>query len=279
MSLPIPSSRAASFEIVHPHPRGGFRFALFDFDGTLSLIREGWQDVMIPLMIEQLRNTPQAEQADVLRDFVGQLVEETTGLQTIFQMIRLRDEVARRGGVADDPSAYKAEYNRRLLAHIQQRVAGLRAGTITRTALMVPGAEEMLADLRQHDVTLFLASGTDQCYVDDECRALGLAEYFNGGIYGAQEDYQNFSKKLLIERIYRDHGLQGPELLAFGDGFVEIMDTKAANGVAVGVASDEVGCQKVNTWKRTRLIEAGADLIIPHFRQHADLITYLFTEE
>ena len=26
--------------------------ALFDFDGTLSLIREGWQNIMIPMMTE-----------------------------------------------------------------------------------------------------------------------------------------------------------------------------------------------------------------------------------
>ena len=30
------------------------RFALFDFDGTLSLVREGWPDVMIPMMVEEL---------------------------------------------------------------------------------------------------------------------------------------------------------------------------------------------------------------------------------
>src|ERR1044071_7094825 len=30
------------------------RFALFDFDGTLSLIREGWMDVMLPMMVDIL---------------------------------------------------------------------------------------------------------------------------------------------------------------------------------------------------------------------------------
>ena len=40
-------------EIVNPDlPRGRFRSALFDFDGTLSLIREGWPQVMIPMMTE-----------------------------------------------------------------------------------------------------------------------------------------------------------------------------------------------------------------------------------
>ena len=45
-------------EIVHSDfPRGRFRSVLFDFDGTLSLIREGWPQVMIPMMVEVLRET------------------------------------------------------------------------------------------------------------------------------------------------------------------------------------------------------------------------------
>ena len=38
-------------------PRGQVRFCLFDFDGTLSLIREGWQDVMVPMMVDVLAAT------------------------------------------------------------------------------------------------------------------------------------------------------------------------------------------------------------------------------
>ena len=30
------------------------KVALFDFDGTLSLIRAGWVDVMVPMMVEVL---------------------------------------------------------------------------------------------------------------------------------------------------------------------------------------------------------------------------------
>ncbi|MDR3173994.1 MAG: hypothetical protein LBU19_07080, partial [Treponema sp.] len=38
-----------SIEVVRREvPRGRFRFAIFDFDGTISLIREGWQQIMIP---------------------------------------------------------------------------------------------------------------------------------------------------------------------------------------------------------------------------------------
>ena len=30
------------------------RFVLFDFDGTVSVIRSGWVDVMVPMMVEIL---------------------------------------------------------------------------------------------------------------------------------------------------------------------------------------------------------------------------------
>jgi hypothetical protein len=110
----------------------------------------------------------------------------------------------------------------------------------------------------------------------EEVRLLGLTGYFNGGVFGALDNYQTFSKKLLIERMFHEHGLRGPELLAFGDGFVEIENTKEAGGVAVGVASDEVRRCGVNQWKRNRLISAGADVIIPEYRQHEALLAYLF---
>jgi hypothetical protein len=121
-----------------------------------------------------------------------------------------------------------------------------------------------------------LASGTDLKYVRHEAELLGLTRFFGNQIYGALDDYQNFSKKMVIERIIGDHDLQGDQLLGFGDGFVEIEEIKRVGGVAVAVASDEVNRRGINPWKRQRLIQAGADLVIPDFRQHEQLLHYLF---
>jgi phosphoglycolate phosphatase len=33
------------------------RIGIFDFDGTVSLVRSGWMDVMAPMMVEMLRGT------------------------------------------------------------------------------------------------------------------------------------------------------------------------------------------------------------------------------
>ena len=107
---------------------------------------------------------------------------------------------------------------------------------------------------------------------------LGLTGFFGEQVYGALDDYRNFSKQMVIERILCEHGLGGHELLGFGDGFVEIEEVKKVGGVAVAVASDEVRRAGVNRWKRDRLVRAGADLVIADYRQHEGLLRYLFAE-
>lgn len=263
-------------EIINPNAvRTQFRHALFDFDGTVSLIREGWQQVMIPMMVEILRATPAAEDEATINRVVIDFVTRLTGKQTIYQMIQLAAEVAKRGGQPQEPLAYKYEYLDRLWARIEARVVRLKAGELDPTELVVPGVIETLAALRASDVTCYLASGTDEPYVIAEAAALGVAEYFDGGIYGAQDDYQNFSKKMVIDRILRQHQLPGHELLTFGDGYVEIENTVAVGGLAVGVASNEAERQGIDAWKRQRLIEAGAAIIIPDFREYEALLDYL----
>ena len=104
------------FEIVTPFERGNFKFALFDFDGTISLIREGWQKIMIPMMVELLMQTPNHEDdEEEISLIVRKFVAELTGKQTIYQMIRLAEEISTRGGTALAPAAYKDEYHKRLL--------------------------------------------------------------------------------------------------------------------------------------------------------------------
>ena len=50
-----------TLEVVRPRgARRSFRYAVFDFDGTLSLIREGWQGIMIPYFADELAAAPGA---------------------------------------------------------------------------------------------------------------------------------------------------------------------------------------------------------------------------
>jgi len=268
-----------TIEIINPHiERGRIRHALFDFDGTISLVREGWEGVMIPLMVELLMQTPEHESEAELRALVTEFVERLTGKQTIYQMIQLCEEIEKRGGQPLDPLTYKRIYHDRLWERIEGRIAALKSGEVTPEEMMVPGALAMLEAMRARGVVCYLTSGTDEFYVFNEAAALGITSYF-ARIYGALDDYKCYSKKMVVEHIIDENHLRGSELVAFGDGFVEMENTKAVGGIAVGVASNEANRRGVSEWKRRRLIQAGADIIIPDFREHKRLAAYLFAEE
>ncbi len=268
-----------AIEIVRPNIlRGEIRHALFDFDGTLSLIREGWQEVMVPMMVDVLMETPRHESREELTTIVREFVDRLTGKQTIYQMLQLQEEVRARGGQPLEALEYKRLYYDLLWQRIAHRVEGLKAGTIPREEMLVPGSLDILEALQARGVTCYLASGTDIAYVKDEAEALGLTPYFAGGIYGALDEWEKFSKALLIQQILKEHQLSGHQLVVFGDGYVEIENAVAVGGIAVGVASDEVRRAGINAWKRNRLINAGAHLIIPDFREADALVRYLFAE-
>jgi hypothetical protein len=83
---------------------------------------------------------------------------------------------------------------------------------------------------------------------------------------------------MVIDRITTENKLSGSELIGFGDGYVEIENIKNAGGFACGVATDEVRRRGIDQWKRNRLKNSGADIIIPDFTETPRLIEYLFEE-
>ena len=255
-----------------------FEYAVLDFDGTISLIREGWQQIMIPYFIDEYEKAPDAKTIphDEIARRVKLFVTDLTGKQTIYQCIRLSEEIAALGGKPEDPQVYKDEYQRRLLLHIDERIRGLQNGSINPETLTVPGSYALLDMLLRHNVTPYLASGTDEVFVLNEARLLGVSRYFGEHIYGAQREYKTFSKKMVIERILRENHLEGEKLLGFGDGYVEIENVREVGGFAVGVASNESARQGVDEWKRERLLRAGASIIIPDYRDLAALEQTLF---
>jgi phosphoglycolate phosphatase-like HAD superfamily hydrolase len=248
-------------------PRHGISHVLFDFDGTLSLIRQGWPEVMVPMFTEVLPALPGETEAD-RRGLAFEDIMRLNGKQTIYQMMQLCERIRDRGGDPRDPLWYKHEYLRRLDLRIKSRLDGLRTGAIPPDDLLVHGARAMLESLHRRRLPLYLASGTDEVFVKQEAELLGLLPYFGPRIYGAQDDYKTFSKKMVIERILRENEIAGESLLSFGDGYVEIENTKEAGGLAVAVASDEAhnGSGRMDAWKRERLSGVGADVVIADFR-------------
>lgn len=268
-----------SIELFHEVERGNIRHAVFDFDGTISMIRDGWQNVMVPMMVDVLlTETPTKEGRETLERSVVEFVDGLTGKQTIYQMIQLCEEVNKRGGAPKAPLDYKDLYNSLLLPIVNERIARLERGEIKAQKLRLHKSLEFLQKLRERGVKLYLASGTDIEFVQHEADLLGVVPYFDSGIFGALREYKNFSKAMVIRKILTDFNLKGSELLIVGDGYVEIENAKAVGAIAVGVASVENNRYNMNADKRNRLIRAGADILIPDFREGEQLIAYLFNE-
>lgn len=263
---------------MHPEASAaGARVVLFDFDGTLSLFRSGWVDVMVPMMVGELASLDTGESEADLIALVRDYVDRLNGKQTIYQMIELARQIELRGGRPEDPLAYKHRYLRLLHARIEHRLEEVRSGASPAANYLVPGAIALLENLRSRGLRLYLASGTDQEYMRMEADLLGVSRYFDGGVFGALDDYKTFSKRQLIGRILARSECAGEEILAFGDGYVEIQNVAEVGGFAVGVATDEPECLTVNPWKRERLIRAGAHCIVPNYLRLNDLTSRLFS--
>ena len=267
-------------QVINPHaPAGQARHVLFDFDGTISTIRQGWEGIMQPLMVEMICGDADvsAGRRAAIEAEVADYVDRSTGILTIRQMEWLAEAV-RRHGLARHPRtarAYKAIYNERLLQPVQARLDHLARGDVTPDEMMIAGARRFVERLAERGASLYRAAGTDHMYVTVEANALGIASFFGGGIYGALDETEAHDKALIIQRILDDHGLRGPELAVVGDGPVEIREARARGALALGVASDEVRRCGWNGRKRQRLLDAGADLLIADFIQGDALVEIL----
>jgi rfaE bifunctional protein kinase chain/domain len=263
---------------------GGIKYAVIDHDGTISTLRQGWESIMEPVMIEAIAGDA-LEQLDesvykIIRDRVREYIDKSTGVQTIVQMEALVEMVREFGLVKEtdilDISGYKKLYNRALMGMVEKRKSKLKKGERDIYDFTLKGALRFLEALREKGVALYLFSGTDQPDTQSEAEILGYAKLFNGGIYGALGDIKKFSKRMVLESIMNENNLKGNELVVFGDGPVEIRECRRRSGIAVGVASDEVRRYGLNREKRARLIKAGAQMVIPDFSQLDTLMELLF---
>ena len=274
----MPDPLPPGVELLHPAVRRWpFRVALFDFDGTLSLIREGWPRVMVEVMMRYLRaqgliREPEAECAAHVEDFVMAL----NGHPTMKQMERFAAEVRSRGGRPADPAAYLQEYLESLMAVVRGRWESLEAGRATPEEWVVPNAHGILGELRGRGVPLFVASGTDFAHVWREVELLRLAPLVGDRVFAPKDNDAAFRKRDVIDLALRELGARGEALIGFGDGVVETQEVKRVGGVAVGVASREAGSRGVNSSKRDTLIAAGADLIIPDYGHAPELLAWLW---
>ena len=278
----------SEIEICCPRiPVGRIRHAVFDHDGTISALRQGWEQIMAPVMIRAILGDryQMADEAvyHKVENRVLDYIDKSTGIETILQMVALVELVKEFGFVpADqvlDKYGYKQVYNNALMEMVRRRVAKFERGELDISDFTIKGAVGFLEELRSRGISLYLASGTDHEDVVAEASALGYAGLFNGGIYGALREVTNYSKKMVIDRIMKENRLEGPELAAFGDGPVELRESRKRDGLAIGIASDEIRRHGLSPEKRTRLIKAGAHLVVPDFSQRSRLIDYLLRRQ
>jgi phosphoglycolate phosphatase-like HAD superfamily hydrolase len=266
-------------ELLNPSVRRGpFRAVLFDFDGTLSLIREGWPGVMIGMMVERLWAQNLAHDDRTLWADLDRLVMARNGEPTIRQMEAFAVEVRRRGGTPADPREYLRDYLDQLMRVVRERWEAIGTDPARASQWVVPDAHAILANLRDRGVPLFVASGTEYDHVAHEARLLGVDAFFPTGINAPKDNDPAFGKPKVIARVLAELDIRGEELLAFGDGVVETAEVKRVGGVAVGVASSPHGARPgaVNAAKRAQLAAAGADLIVADYTRQDELIRWLW---
>lgn len=269
--------RFENVEFAHPvAPRPRISHVLFDFDGTLSLVREGWPQIMLDLFLGWLPSVPGESEAELRGELMAEIMQRT-GKPTIDQMIRLAERIRERGGQPAEPEWYKQQFKAQLEKRRSVRTTALASGTAMVDSLLIHQVRPLLDHLESLGLQLYLASGTDDAAVKYEAELLDLTRYFGHHIFGALEDPNEFSKPLVVERMLRDDKITGNQLLAFGDGVAEIEAVKAVGGLAIAVASDEAnnGSGRVDPWKHKLLLSIGADIVIPDYREAIALVDYL----
>lgn len=262
---------------------GQIRHAIFDHDGTISTLRQGWEAVMEPMMIRAVLG-PQHDGAPAelfrsVRAAVRELIDRTTGIQTLAQMQELVALVRRFGCVPEaeilDNHGYKQIYNDALMVQVRSRTAKLASGELEPSDFEMKGAVRLLRHLHARGVRLYLASGTDEADVTAEAQVMGYADLFTGGIFGAVGNLAVEAKRDVMDRIMRQNGIDGRALLVVGDGPVEMREGRRRGALCLGIASDEPRRYGLDPAKRARVIRAGADLVVGDFAQQQTLLAHL----
>ena len=260
-------------------PRPNLRVAVFDFDGTLSWLRHGWPELMCDVFLPYYPMRADESVQDVRRLLVTEILSGN-GLPSIFQMKKFAERVKARNANAPAPEELLDEYQGRLDQIIAERTELVVRRKAQPDDFAVFGARVMLDLLQQRGIKLFVLSGTLEERVKQEANLLDLARYFPGRIFGSPPALAQFSKRAVLDGILAEENCRGENLICFGDGPVEIFHAKELGGLAVAVASDENvhGSGRMDEAKRTQLVEAGAHVVIPDYRDAASLVKILFDD-
>lgn len=255
--------------ILKEHTKIGLPdYVVFDFDGTISKLRCGWETEMRAFMLECIPGEP-----DEVAALAEKYIDESAGIQTILQMRWMAQQVALRGGNAMDAWDYKAEFGERMLKAVRERRLEIQSGKASEDRYLVPGSKDFLSYLKNNGAKLYLASGTDDEDVCCEAAALGVLDYFDE-VAGAPHMAERCPKEATLRKLIRP----GSKMMVVGDGKVEIRLGREAGALTLGVASwdrfDDLTAE-LNPIKEKRLGGADAHALIADYRDLNAIIQWM----
>jgi len=252
---------------------------IFDFDGTLSTIRSGWQKIMEDMMIDFLERSKRDESENMV-ELVKEYIDESTGLQTCYQMEWLVNQLTlgtNKNNIVTDPWWYKDEYNNRLKVTIEEIYKYISLNDVNYEEYLIKGSVNFLSALKNNYIELYLASGTDDVDVIKELKLLKIDKYFTK-IQGAIYHKKRCPKELMLTYLVEEKKINPSEIAILGDGKVEIEIGNRYGVTTIGVASDEILRCGINCSKRKKLISAGANAIIGDYCDLDNIICFLLNK-
>ena len=264
-----------------PAINGPIRCFVFESDGVISTLREGWQKIMAMMMIEMIvgQATPSDEELNIVKSEVYGFVRCSAGFHVLLQMGELVDMISSYGFVPDneihEPAAYKAIYDKRLKVSVNERLATI-GSQATVEDFMIRGVRGFLRELFNQRVEMVVSSGTDEIDLMFELDALNATKFFSE-IHGARATYQESNKRMVLANLIDATGFKGQEIAVVGNGRIDMEVAKAFGCIAIGVASDEIKRHGWNMPKALNLARARVkpDILIMDFHQARQLLNFL----
>lgn len=217
------------------------------------------------MMLEELAARLGKEPDSNLVTEVNDWIASNNGKPTWHQMDCLRKQLLAKGCEAKTVESYLDQFHQLLADQTKPRIEGLSSGTCPVETWQVPGAGELLKSLTQNGFYLHLASGTERDAVVRELGLLGLADWFGEEVSAPHAGDPSFSKEGALLDLCKRKGVSTSQVLAIGDGPVEIESVSRLGGWTLGVAGHDDNRQGFDPWVADKLKESGAHALIDHY--------------
>lgn len=232
------------------------RLAVFDFDGTLSLLREGWATIMAQQGVELLDDTSRQTELELEMLMLS-------GKPSITQMQRLIELAQAAGKPHPTDAELLHEFQNRLRGILDARLAAIT--TSPSGAFCVPGAITYLEHLASAGIECVLVSGTQKDFVVAEAEQLNVRRFFGDQLFAPEANNSSFRKLDVIAEMMKQRQLDGSQLIGYGDGYAETVAVRELGGYVVGLATCDIGETGLHPLKQQMLTTLGAHAILPSY--------------